>query len=483
MRLKWKLFVFFGSLMALLMLTQWWLVRSISSNTVEEFASTTIDVTRQIVDFFNQQLLEAEPGENVKVIREGDADLIEQFVIREADPADAGQPNPHSVVRNLRLSTAPDTKTKGKTPGAPPESRRLEARLEVRDRLPAPGLEAGSSDTTHLSISLAGGAAEKEISISSDQLQASLKRFQTQLLLGTGFILLLGLAVAGLLADRISQPLQELARASSQIARGNWGLEVSGRGTAEVGTAVAAFNQMSRELEEYARAREAWQQERHVSELGEVARSLAHTIRNPLNALGLCLDELAAHSEPSPESDELLRSGRLQIQRIDHWIRSFLTLASQSGSLVEEVKWSEVAEDLAFELSQTGDHNLIQLDDLPDTLPCVIGVQAEIRGMLQALLSNALEASPRGVPVYLRGHLEGDKIIIEVEDQGSGVAADLRRNLFAPHVTNKVNGSGMGLYLTRQIATTRYQGDLELRNNQPRGTVARLTLGRKRTGA
>ncbi len=211
-----------------------------------------------------------------------------------------------------------------------------------------------------------------------------------------------------------------------------------------------------------------------------MARSLAHTIRNPLNVLGLCLEELGSRSSEPAESEELVGAGRLQIQRIDQWIRSFLSLARQPETLLETVAWEPLIEDIVLELAQTLSQHSVKIDPDVAQLPPIIGSEAELRGMLQALLANAVEASSTGIPIQLRGRRSGPHVVIEIIDQGEGLAAEVRANLFSPHVTTKVNGSGMGLYLTRQIATTRYQGNLELEDHAPRGTLARLTLGLQR---
>ena len=478
MSLKWKLFLFFGSLMAVLMVTQWWLVRRISANTVEEFANATADISQQMVEFFNQQLKDSEKiGETVRVIRTDETETIERFALPGGEPVPEVAAGQHRLeVKDFRIKSTTLAEDRGLD--GEPSTRRLETRFEMgrtEEGDPLPGRNARI-----FAIRVAGPGTEKEISVSSSQLQASMAEFRTQLFLGTGLILIVGLAAAGLLSNRTSRPLRELSAASAEIAAGNWGKQVESAGTAELETAIDAFNRMSRELQSYARAQETWQQERHLSELGEVARSLAHTIRNPLNALGLCLEELGSRSSEPAHSEELVGAGRYQIQRIDQWIRSFLSLASQPETLIETVSWEPLIEDIVLELAQTqGPHSVEIGPDLAQ-LPPVKGSEAELRGMLQTLLANAVEASPPDMPIHLRGRVSGSHVVIEIIDQGEGLSREVRENLFSQHVTTKVNGSGMGLYLTRQIATTRYQGNLELEDHAPRGTRARLTLGLER---
>ena len=475
MSLKLKLFLFFGSLMALLMLTQWWLVRRISTTTVEQFANDTIDLTKQMVEFFNQEFGRNSEGETLRVIRTVENHTVEAGEEGKVDTTHEtleGLVRPGSV--DLPSREVPDGEQETELDG--PIGRRVKRMFELSGRI-----EQG--ETQQLAIRLAGPGAEKKISISTDELSGLMGLFQTQLIFGTALILVVGLVAAGVLANRISRPLQELSAASADVAAGNWGRQVEAGGSAELNQAIGAFNRMSKELENYAAAQEAWQKEKHLSDLGEVARGLAHTIRNPLNGLGLCLEELANQGPETVESEQLVRAGRLQIQRIDQWIRSFLTLASQSDSLVEVVRWEPLIEDIVLELAQTSSHNLIEVDPAFKDLPAINGIEAEIRAMLQTLLANAVEASPPQRAIELRGSLQREKVLIEVIDQGSGLTEAVRENLFSPHITNKANGSGMGLYLTKQIATTRYFGNLELDDNPSGGTRASLTLGRQRNSS
>ena len=73
-----------------------------------------------------------------------------------------------------------------------------------------------------------------------------------------------------------------------------------------------------------------------------------------------------------------------------------------------------------------------------------------------------------------------EEVAIEVLDQGAGIDAAVANKLFEPHVTSKAHGAGMGLYITRRIARSRYAGEVTLSNTE-RGTLATLTLNRQRS--
>ena len=91
-----------------------------------------------------------------------------------------------------------------------------------------------------------------------------------------------------------------------------------------LGEAIRSFNGMSSRLESLDAAERDMRTREHLSEIGEIARGLAHTLRNPLNALGLTVTEMAARAPESDDTEALVEGAQRQIRRMDGSIRSFL---------------------------------------------------------------------------------------------------------------------------------------------------------------
>jgi signal transduction histidine kinase len=251
-----------------------------------------------------------------------------------------------------------------------------------------------------------------------------------------------------------------------------------------VGAAVAAFNAMSGRLAELDRENRRLADAEHLSELGEVARGLAHTLRNPLNALGLAVERLAEERDDA-RAAELAEGCRRQIRRLDASLRSFLALASAPAAAAEPVDLATLAREVALEAAQDAAGRVRVEVDAPEPV-ALPGVGAELKAALQALVVNACEASPDDGRVVLRVRRDGgaddapvERARIEVEDEGAGIAPEVAARLFAPHVTTKPHGSGMGLFLAHRLAGSRYGGSLELTARSPRGTRAVLRLARR----
>lgn len=338
---------------------------------------------------------------------------------------------------------------------------------------------------TDVQIASNGAGPVRVIPIPDAGVKARVGRFSRHLLLGTAALLLAGLVAAALVAQRVSAPLRQLSRAAERVGEGALGTQVGAVSTDhDVGRALRAFDRMSERLADLDHANRALTARQHLGEIGEIARGLAHTLRNPLNALGLSLEELAARAEPGEgkhrdEVDRHAHAARRQIRRIDSSIRSFLALASQGGT-VEPVDPGALAQDVALEVLQDAGGRLRMDVRVDDALPALVGVTAELRAVVQALVVNAAEASPEGGAVEVVVERFGDRVRLVVADRGPGLDDTIRDRLFTPHLTTKAHGSGMGLFLAHRIATTRYEGGLNLEDREGGGTRAVLVLGSRR---
>jgi signal transduction histidine kinase len=307
------------------------------------------------------------------------------------------------------------------------------------------------------------------------RLDAMAHDFQVDMLLGSLGILLVGLLATAAMAKTVTRPLQGLAAAAAAIADGRFGAQVATIGEPRFDAAIAAFNRMSARLSELEAEARAAQERSHLTELGEIARGIAHSLRNPLHALGLSLAELAREDRSAPPRAEFAATCQAQIDRIDRSLRSILSLAANSTQPASRIDVAEVVQDVVMEAAQVAGGR-VQIDcDLGDR-PTIQGVGAEVRTALHVLVCNAVEASAHGGSVAVR--IAGDRgsVQVLVEDQGPGLTAAVRARLFQPHVTTKEQGAGLGLFLAERIARRRYGGSLVLADRQPRGLRAVLTL-------
>ena len=469
MTLRWKLFALIGALLALMVGAEWLLVDRLTKDLRVEVSAVATSVGQDIVK-----------------------------VLRSVEEGGAAAPSPGGTVH--RIVVHDEARVVALPPGGGPKVIALppgggEARAiaippgkdgDGTKRIVVTTVQTSEGGTTSTTKSFAangatgflwveGPAAHARIPIPGIGVKDAVSRFRTRLVLGSLGIVAVGLLAAAFVAHRVTRPLAALSRAARTVGEGAFGAQVEAREGGEVGEAIAAFNQMSSRLAALEEEAIALKEREHLGEMGEVARGMAHALRNPLHAVGLSVDELAARLPGDAEATALAAAARRQIAGVDGTIRSFLALAAGGGT-EEEVDVRALAEDVALAALQEARGRVrVSVEGASARL---LAVAPELKAALHALVVNAVEASPDGAEVAVRVEpREGGGARVAVEDAGAGLPAEVRARLFTPHTTTKPSGSGMGLYLAHRIATTRYGGSLALEPRAPAGTRALLEVG------
>lgn len=471
MTLRLRLFALLAALAALLALGEWALVRKLSADLEGELATAAAAVGRDVVRVLRLDAGHARPPGG------GVVERVERDEVELAPGEAAG------TTRHVVRVHPPEERGAARDPRPLlDEAAALLAQLEPGEGdgtvdLRVEGGEPGQVVLLH-------GRVQRRLAVPTSGVEEAVGRFGRRLLLGSLALVAAAVLLGGAVVHRFTRPLRDLAAAARQVGEGDLGLRAPAA-PGEVGEAIAAFNQMSQRLAELDAETRRLRDSEQLSELGEVGRGLAHSLRNPLNALGLAIDQLALRGDGDPEAEEVAAAARRQIGRIDGALRGFLALAA-GGATSGPVDLAAVAGDVALEALQarpTAGPAAVAVEvHPPETALRVAGVEAELRAALQALVVNAVEASPPGGRVDVRLAAEGDAAVVTVEDAGPGLPAAVRERLFTPHVTTKAAGAGVGLYLAHRLATTRYGGDLVLADRPQGGTRATLRL-RDRRGA
>jgi len=285
-----------------------------------------------------------------------------------------------------------------------------------------------------------------------------------------GMLLIVGLFASAVLSRRLTRPLRSLAEGTEALGRGDLGIQVPVSASGEVGDLQRAFNRMSARLAELEAEREMWQEREHLAQLGDLSRGLAHTLRNPLHTLGLAVEELASGGE---ERQDLVTTSRAQIRRIDRWLRSFLALGAEEVAEPEVTDLGGLVRAVALESVQQGAEVRVEGGEGELRVRVVPGA---MRAALANLIENATEVSPEGEQVQVTIAVDGLETVVRIVDGGPGLPEAVRERLFSPHVTTKVGGSGMGLFLARQLVVGMHGGSLEIVDGADGGTVATMRL-------
>ncbi|NUP13718.1 MAG: hypothetical protein HOW73_47385 [Polyangiaceae bacterium] len=222
--------------------------------------------------------------------------------------------------------------------------------------------------------------------------------------------------------------------------------------------------------------RELVERER-LAALGEFAAIVAHEVRNPLGSIGNAVSVLR-RVVTAPEATGLLDIVAEESARLNQIVSDLIDFARPnppSFQLDGVARVVERAVEAARQSVPGGNVVLETMGDVPN-----IPLDARIlRQAVVNLVMNALQASPPGTEVHVAISLEGERVRIDVTDQGDGIAADVQPRIFEPFFTTKATGTGLGLSVVKR-AIDAHRGDVLVSSNPGEGTTfsIRLPMGR-----
>ena len=211
---------------------------------------------------------------------------------------------------------------------------------------------------------------------------------------------------------------------------------------------------------------------------GEVARRLAHEIKNPLTPIQLSAERLQhklGKNMPAKQQEVLQRATHTIIQQVDamkEMVNEFRDYASTPEPVLEKCDLNTLVTEIADLYADFRPGIYVQLD-LDKRLPEVVVDAGRIRQVLHNLIKNgfeALKAEPQGelnIATQKFSSAQGDYVELRVSDSGHGIAEDMIDTLFEPYATNKTKGTGLGLAIVKKIAEE--HGGIVIARNQPQG--------------
>jgi len=274
------------------------------------------------------------------------------------------------------------------------------------------------------------------------------------------------------------RPLRRLRDGARRIAAGDYASRIPERGPAEVAELAREFNSMGRAVEE--RERELVRSER-LAAVGKMAAMITHEVRNPLSSIGLNTELLEDELTEVPNAEEargLCRSIHREVDRLTAITEEYLAFARLPKPKVAQESVNSMVGALAsFVREDLAGKQVTLTTELAADDPLGLVDAGQIRQCLINLVRNASEAvaAKGGGTVTLRTRRDGDRVAIEVEDDGIGIAPDVLPRLFDPFFSTKDSGSGLGLALTQQIVRD-HGGDLGVTSTLGKGTTFTLRV-------
>lgn len=294
--------------------------------------------------------------------------------------------------------------------------------------------------------------------------RAGLKRLYT---LTLTFTLLLALfaaiALAFFLAARLAKPLLMLAEGTRAVAAGDLTPRETLETDDELGVLTRSFNEMTVQLEQARVEREAAQR---AAVWGEVARRLAHEIKNPLTPIQLSAERLQMKlaDKLAPEDAAILSRATKtiveQVAAMKNMVNDFRDYARLPPPVAKPIDLNALVAEV---LDLYADGPIPVQAELDPILPPVLADADQIRQVLHNLIKNAAEASGENAAVMVATRLNGRMAQLTVSDSGSGFPPQILAHAFEPYVTTKPKGTGLGLAIVHKIVVD-HGGTITLAN-------------------
>ena len=252
--------------------------------------------------------------------------------------------------------------------------------------------------------------------------------------------------------QRITRPVERLAAGARAVAGGDWSTRVEVPSRDEIGELAQTFNKMTQQLIEQ---RERAIQAERVAAWRELARRLAHELKNPLFPLQITIENLQrARQRSGPEFDEVFQESTetllAELANLKKIVGRFSDFARMPPPQFETVEVNELVRGVVKLYASTKINPVLDLEegDLE-----ISADEEQLRRALGNLVLNAMDAMHDGGTLRVSTRRQEESVRIAVADTGQGLTAEECARLFTPYYTTKHHGTGLGLAIVQSVVS------------------------------
>jgi signal transduction histidine kinase len=315
------------------------------------------------------------------------------------------------------------------------------------------------------------------LTLRQQQIEAEIETLDRRVLLAALLFMLAGAGLGYSMAERISDPVNRLTRATRRIARGDLDARVAATSSDELRRLVEDFNSMARDLQ---RQRGELERTNRLEAWAEMARQVAHEIKNPLTPIQLNAEHLrrvhADRGQPlGPILQECVETILTQVKLLRQIASEFSSFASSPTARLSSVDVPELLHEIVdpYRLALA---DRIRFDvEVPPSLPPVYVDRSLTARSLSNIVENALHAMPGAGTLSVAARAENTHVRIRVSDTGAGMDAEALARAFEPYFSTKTTGTGLGLPIAKRNVEL-MGGTISVVSERERGTTVELTL-------
>jgi signal transduction histidine kinase len=317
------------------------------------------------------------------------------------------------------------------------------------------------------------------VGIDNDDIYATAEELRALLMGGTAGVLVLAVLLTWFIARRTTGPIRELQERVRRVAEGDLATRIEIRSKDELGVLAEDFNRMTERLAEQ---RERIVKAEKDAAWREMARQIAHDIKNPLTPITLSLDLLErARREGASGSEEILERTmglmRRQVENLRAIANDFYEFTGGRKAVPRDVDLDELLDEVLHLHDAWAVERGVEVQR--EGPACRVWADpGKLRRVLVNLVSNALQAMPDGGRLLVDVSVEGPRVRIAIHDTGPGLTPEAREHLFEPYFTTKSEGTGLGLAIAHR-AIEEMGGEIDLGPGPGgQGAVASVVLAR-----
>jgi signal transduction histidine kinase len=293
---------------------------------------------------------------------------------------------------------------------------------------------------------------------------------------------LVGAALSYLAATQVTRPIEQVASAAGRIADGDWDARVGAlRASSEIHVLGRSFDMMASHLVEQ---RERLIQAERVAAWRELARRLAHELKNPLFPLRITIDNLRRARALPPQEfvevlDESLTTLDTGLRNLNTVVARFGDFAKMPAPVFERVAPNAIVEQavklIRAQIEAPGRPPIRLTVDLDPACDMVRADAEQMGRVIQNLVLNAIDAMTNGGELTIRTARTDAGVRIDVADTGEGLTAEERERLFTPYYTTKQHGTGLGLAIVQSVVAD-HDGRVWVDSAAGRGSTFHIEL-------
>jgi len=267
-------------------------------------------------------------------------------------------------------------------------------------------------------------------------------------------------------------PINKLIRATQEVGLGNLDVKVDHQAQDELKGLIDGFNTMVENLKGH---------EKELAELSqkvawaEMARRVAHEIKNPLTPIQLSAEHiLKVHEDQHPEFDRILRESISyiisEVENLRRIAQEFMTVARESDTHLEKFDLANLVEELVEPYQSTLEGRIpITLKKSGDDF-ILNGDREKVKVAIRNLLINSIEAIKGKGQIEFILKSSPEAIRLEIKDSGAGIPADIAEHIFEPYFSTKEKGTGLGLAICKRIVEEN-GGSIKIESRSGQGTT------------